>query len=216
MTGCHSNSDAAARRHLDAASAAAAAEVLALLVDRTEILGRSGLIAHLGTRAREAAASPLAADRIRALAYGQAADDLVWGRAPLAGWTLFKDAGAAPTPEQRRALASRLPMATAARRRLAREAVARFEVEGLRAAGSAFTGAQQLPLRLARAIALQEILWDDPRLPASPEDRALMRETLGALKRRRDALEAIVAWPRLEMRKASLLDVFRRRAHSSV
>ena len=215
MTHCENSPHAAyGQRCLDAAVAAAAAEVLALLVDRTEVLGRSGLIAYLGERARQAASSPLAEDRIRALAYAQAADDLVWGHAPLGTWHPF--AHASPTAEQRRALAATLPAPSAARHRDAREAVARFESEGLRTAGSAFDGARGLPLRLARAVALQRALWDDPRLAASAEERALMRETLRALQDRQDQLAAILPWPRLEPKKPRRFGLFRRPAYGCV
>lgn len=222
MRPADTRSDPPQAYHLEAVAAAASAEVLARLVDRAQSLGRSGLIADLAACAQDAALSPLAEDAIRASAYAAGSDDLIWGRALLAAWRPLEDRGPAPTDAQRRAWAAALPTQTEDLRRAARDAVARFEADSLRADGSAFEGAQHLPGRLDQAIALQKLLWDDPRIVVTPKTRVLMRETLDALRARREGLNTVLAWPRraeatpVAQKKPSLLRFFKRRKRTAV
>lgn len=208
--------DALDAYRLEAVAASASAEVLARLIEQSRLLGRSGLIADLAKRAHEARLSPFAEDHIRASAYAAASNDLIWERPPLAGWRPLHGEGPPTSREQREALAATLPASTDAVRRAARAAVAEFEGKALRAAGSAFDGAQQLPDRLGETIAIQASLWNDPRLLVTPDERVFMGETLQALQARREALGAISSWPQPELKKLRLSRFFRRRAHGSV
>jgi hypothetical protein len=137
-----------------------------LLSRRPRASVRDLLLGH----AAELACSPIARDQILSRALEAAASDLEAGRPPLDGGAafLFRDCP---------------PCVTA--REVVREQVFRYGSVPARASDGAAAdlerrvraecpGGHELSLSLAREAHLQEVLWDDPRLPAETHTRLIM------------------------------------------
>ena len=157
---------------------AAAAAILKVQDEVAELFishGRSGVIARLRIQSKELSASGVAFEQIKCLALTQAADDIAWGRPALASWSTFVDEERRPSTAER--LAIRLQVGPAepkddeVARELSRSIVARVLAEE----EDAFSAARRFPQLLRREGVLQDVLWDDPRLEASPPVRRLMR-----------------------------------------
>ena len=135
-------------------------------------------------RAAELALSPLAADQILCLVLDRGADDVREGRTPLVE-AVFLDG---PGPDD----ATRLGFQRLGREaeaaafvrdlELVRDLEARHDLAGLRGG--------ELAEHLAEDAALQDLLWDDPRIPADLEVRRLMRASVPLILRRAHELEA--------------------------
>jgi len=121
-------------------------------------------------RAAELASSPIARDQILSRALDAAAGDVEAGRPPL-------DQGAA--------FLFREPSPCVRAREVVREQVFRHGCVPARASDDAATELEcrvraecpdghELSVRLAREAHLQEVLWDDPRLPAETHTRLIM------------------------------------------
>ena len=168
------------------AAAAAVAEVQAAAMEHGAHMGRAGVTVSLRAQARDLAGSAVARDQIRSRAFESAADDVAWGRPPLADWRLFA-IDALPAPE-----ADRAPLRAAAAQPVSEDAAHRLarEVEH-RALSSDDTvdAVRSLAVDLAAEAQMQEMLWDDPRIAAAPEVRALMRASAAVLRRRAEELD---------------------------
>jgi hypothetical protein len=169
---------------LAAVAAAAISDAHDRILEHSAHLGRAGVMVRLRMEARELAASPMGDDQVKACAFEAAADDLAWGRAPLSAWRLFLTPGHEPSGEARAAIRAALPPPCEDLERRAAQAAADFEIRCVAEAGSAYAGARELSQRLRHAIALQGLLWDDPRIVPDPGLRLVMREAGQALQTR--------------------------------
>lgn len=163
------------------AAAAAIVQIQDQIAELSDFHGRAGLISRLRLQSQELSTSAVAFDQIKSLALERAADDISWGRAPLANWSTFIDEQDRPTEAARFAIRLQVgppePSDEEAAHELTRSIIAR----ALAREKDAFSAARRFPLLLRRESALQEALWDDPRLRASPETRRLMRAVAAAL-----------------------------------
>ncbi len=163
--------------------------VRSLLQVQAEILreeagiGRSGIYWRLRAKARELSTSPAPCDQIAALAYAHAAEDLAWGRAPLAEWRLFTDSSRTPDPRARARLRSELPVAGPETSRDARRLVADLERRVLQDKDGP-QGVLEAGQMLGQAAVLQHLLWDDPRIEAAVPVRLVMRESIDLIRER--------------------------------
>lgn len=137
----------------------------------------------LSGRAAELALSPMAADQLLSLALDAAAADLAAGRPPLADGVLsfFPRLGTTDPADES-------PLGTEADARrfvedlgLVAELEARHRALGLAGA--------ELAARLAEDAQMQDFLADDPRIPAGPSVRLLMRASIGPILERSRALD---------------------------
>ncbi|CAN7638267.1 hypothetical protein LJR219_004998 [Phenylobacterium sp. LjRoot219] len=178
------------------AAAAAIVQVQDEVVDLFGSRGRSGVIARLRIQAKELSASGIAFEQIKSLALDRAADDVSWGRPPLANWSTFVDEESRPSTAQRLALRLQVgppdPEDDEAARELSRTVIARVLADE----EDAFSAARRFPQLIHREGVLQETLWDDPRLAASPSARRLMRAVAADLQRKLSLSPA--AAPRLQ------------------
>jgi len=164
------------------AAAAAILQVQDQIAELSEAHGRAGVIVRLRARSKALANSGIAFEQIVSLALERAADDIAWGRPPLANWPTFIDEQERPSTADR--FVVRLDVGppeaadAAAAHELSRSIIARVLAEE----ADAFSAARRFPLLLRRESLLQEALWDDPRLPATPEARRLMRAVAAALQ----------------------------------
>jgi hypothetical protein len=163
------------------AAAAAILQVQDQVADLSGSHGRSGVISRLRVQSKELSSSGVAFDQIRSLALERAADDIAWGRPPLANWSTFIDEQDRPSSADRFAVRLQVgppePADEAAAHELSRAIIARVLAEE----EDAFSAARRFPLILRRESVLQDTLWDDPRLLASPEARRLMRSVAAVL-----------------------------------
>lgn len=163
------------------AAAAAILQIQDQIADLSGSHGRSGVISRLRIQAKELSSSGAAFDQIKSLALERAADDISWGRAPLANWSTFIDEQDRPSMTDRFAVRLQVgppePADEDAAHELSRSIIARALAEE----EDAFSAARRFPLLLRRETVLQEALWDDPRLAASPDTRRLMRAVGAAL-----------------------------------
>lgn len=144
--------------------------------------GRAGLIAALRQRAESLAPSPIAHQQILAAALRTAADDIAWGRSPLAGW---RDGfGGEGAPQARARLRERLEGAYVQDRALEDSIAAEIEALLVRQAGDAFAAARDYASSLALALQLQAGLWDEPGLPIADQTRLRMKAGEHGLRRR--------------------------------
>lgn len=135
-------------------------------------------------RAAELALSPMAADQILSLVLEAAAKDIREGRVPLADPSVLQG----PTPDDIARLSFHHLAADGGAAafvhdlELVRDLEARHAGTGVRSA--------ELAERLAEDAALQDMLWDDPRIPAGREERRLMAASVATILRRAHELEA--------------------------
>jgi hypothetical protein len=172
----------------DVVASAAIAAVMDARWESSEALSRGP--AELASdllrrRAGELATSPAGRDQLLSVALQAAAADIAAGRPALADGALFLLEAPAPDPAARDALRAAVlkqgGVAVAESQRVAEEVEARQRRDGVEAAALA----QQL-----RAEArLQELLWDDPRLPAAARTRLVMLCTIPRLLRRSEELD---------------------------
>ena len=164
-------------------AAAAVAEVQDSAMDHATHMGRSGIMVRLRMQARELAQSAIGRDQVRSRAFEAAADDIAWGRAPLADWRTFAIDAAQVSDADRAALRAGVPepdeTANARGRQVARE----IERRAL-STHDACDAIRGLAAELGAEAEIQESLWDDPRIAAAPELRALMRASVFPLRRR--------------------------------
>src|SRR5690606_13299718 len=174
------------------AAAAAVAEVQAAAMEHGAHMGRAGITVSLRAQARELAGSAVARDQIRSRAFESAADDVAWGRPPLADWRLFAIDTPAASEADRAHLrpAPTEPVSEDAADRLARE----VEHRAL-SSGDTVDAVRSLAADLAAEAQLQEMLWDDPRIAAAPDVRALMHASAAVLRRRAGELDTPVRPP---------------------
>lgn len=176
------------------AAAAAILQVQDEVLDLFAGRGRTGAIARLRARSRELSISGVAFDQIKSMALERAADDVSWGRPPLASWSIFLDEDGRPSPAERLALRLQVGPPDPADDKAARELRRAVEARILGEEQDAFTAARRLPQLLRREGLLQDALWDDPRLAASPPIRRLMR-AVGAQLQQKLAPSPAVAGP---------------------
>lgn len=171
----------------DAVSRAAAAAILQVQGEVADLFaqqGRAGVVATLRRDAARLSASALAFDQIRSRALDQAADDIAWGRPPLGGWPDFLDPQSRPSTAERLAIRLQVGPPQAGDDHAAGALCRALATRLLAEEEDAFSAARRLPQRMRREEMLQEALWDDPRLTASPQTRRLMRAVGMALARK--------------------------------
>lgn len=167
-----------------AAATAAMAEVYDDIVDLFGRHGRAAVVVHLRQRAQMLGRAASARDQLKSCAMDAAADDVAWGRSPFGQWTAFLAQENWPD-EALRSQVRPPPGYDTTQTRTAAEAWAReTEARLIRRTSDVCDAARSLPERLAEEVRLQDALWDDPRLPASPATRALIRAGGEALQRR--------------------------------
>jgi hypothetical protein len=134
--------------------------------------------------AAELAGSAIAHDQVLSLALDAAARDLAAGRAPLADGALFLFQEPAPEPAARQAVREGalredgVPLADS--HRVAEEIEERRRREGGEPG--------ELAGRLVAEARLHELMWDDPRLPATSRTRLVMLCSAARLIERAEAL----------------------------
>lgn len=133
--------------------------------------------------AAEMAFSPIGRDQVLSLALSAAADDLEAGRAPADERALFLRAH--PPDESARAqVRGRIPVFNPAATREVRAVVEELE----RRCRPECRGDVEMSERLANEADLQELLWDDPRLPCEDRVRLIMLLSVAQLRERAQAL----------------------------
>lgn len=165
------------------AAADAILQVQDEIVDLSAAQGRAGVIASLRSRSAELSNSAIAFDQIKTRALEQAADDIAWGRPPLSEWSIFLDEESRPSTAQRLALRLQVGPPEVADAEIASGLCRAIEARVRAEAGDECCVAR-LPRLLRREQMLHEALWDDPRVPATPEIRRHMRAAGRTLKRK--------------------------------
>lgn len=168
-------------------AAAAVAELHDSVMEHATHMGRSGIMVRLRVQARELAQSCVGRDQVRSCAFEAAADDIAWGRAPLAAWRTFALEAAAISDSDRAAVRANVPdpdKATEARGGQIARDIERWALTS----HDAFDAIRGLASELSAAAEIQALLWDDPRITAAPDLRAVMRASIAPLQRRAGAL----------------------------
>lgn len=182
-----------AQTRVDVVSSAAAAVMTEVDDEIRHLLaaqGRAGVVVALRRTALALARSGVARDQLKRRALEVAADDLAWGRRPLAHWPQAFAEASCPTEESRLAVRRSLPADAAPADLRAQTALAaEIEARVLREGPDAFFAAILLPERLAEEAELQARLWDDPRISADAEARGLMRAAERGLRVRLQAMD---------------------------
>ncbi|MDP3173344.1 MAG: hypothetical protein Q8M88_02780 [Phenylobacterium sp.] len=172
---------------LSKVAADAAAEVQAAVVRHAASMGRSGIVMALRAQACELGASAIGYDQISSLAFESAADDMAWGRTPLATWRPFALGAAGASILERRALRARLPRVDP--EAMSRgEQIARAIEHRLLSKHDAFEAIREHSAALEGHAEIQSALWDDPRIAATSDVRLIMRATIDPLRHRIHAL----------------------------
>lgn len=187
-----------------AAAAAAAFDIAAARISAlSRERGRPGVIAALRGQAHDLSRTAVAEDQILSAALDAAAEDLTWGRPPLAAWLRRLTDPAAVTPAGRAVARSGQPAVdgdiAAAAAAVARELEARI----LAREADILVAARVHADRLEAAAALQLAASDDPRLTVTPALRAVLRESAFVLGRRA-APAAVPPWRRPSWRRLRL------------
>lgn len=172
---------------LSKVAAEAIAEVHDSVMDHAAHLGRSGLTVRLRVQARNLAQSCVGRDQIRSRAFEAAADDVAWGRGPLTKWRTFAADAAAVADRDRAALRASVPQSDKASKTRGDQVALDIEREAL-SSRDAFDAIRGLAAELTAAAQMQAMLWDDPRIAATPDLRAIMRASIISLQRRASAL----------------------------
>jgi hypothetical protein len=178
-----------------AAAAAAMAETYGDLVDLFAGQGRSGVVVHLRQRAQALARSASARDQVKSCAMDAAADDVAWGRSPLRQWSVFFARETWPGEPERQGVRPAADPDPERTREAAEVWARELESRLMRHDHDVFEGAARLSQRMAEEARLQATLWDDPRIPASPGTRRLMRAGRDVLQRRLRELGAAAPKP---------------------
>jgi hypothetical protein len=135
--------------------------------------------------AAELAASPIGRDQLLSIALDAAARDLDQGRSALANGALFLIDDPSPEAEARTAVRNAalsqggVPLAES--QRVADDIEQRQRRECIEV--------RELSLRLTAEARLQELLWDDPRIPADSRTRLVMLCSVPRLLRRAEELD---------------------------
>lgn len=160
-----------------------ATEAVAVVGDAMAALsgehGRAGMMICLRLRSQELSRSALAEDQVRSRAFEAAADDVAWGRKPLQAWLRTMSEPAAASEEQRAAIRATLPApgcdGDGPTRAEAHALVREIEARWARSGDDAFQATRRRDAYLAAVRDLQAQAFDDPRLRATPDLRAVMR-----------------------------------------
>lgn len=184
-------------------AAAAVAELHYNVMEYATQMGRSGIMVRLRAQARELAQSPVGRDQVRSCAFEAAADDIAWGRAPLAAWQTFALETAAISDTDRAAVRANVPDPDKAAEARGGQIALDIERWAL-ISHDAFDAIRGLASELSAAEEIQTLLWDDPRITAAPDLRAAMRASIAPLQRRAGALACDLCPPSVSPQPAAL------------
>ncbi len=181
---------------LSSVALATTEEVHDAVVEHATHLGRMGIMVRLRVRARELAQSPIGRDQLRSLAFDAAADDIAWGRAPLATWRTFDSEVDCPADLERLDLRLQLPPPDPAVRSKGEKIAQEIEWNFLASLAGPDTSGGLLE-ELSRSAAIQAALWGDPRIIATQDIRLVMQASIAPLQRRHAALSPRALSPQL-------------------